>query len=104
MVDSSRIQADPPPMPTPHRRDRLLSYLQASGRASVADLASGLGVTSATIRRDLQLLASEGRLLRTYGGAAVPARRSARDTKAPGRNGERAAGDAQRIGDRSTIG
>ena len=63
-------------MSTPDRRDRLLSYLQASGRASVSDLATGLGVTSATIRRDLQRLASEGRLLRTYGGAALPDRRS----------------------------
>jgi len=68
-------------MPTPDRRDELLSFLQTTGRASVADLARGLGVTSATIRRDLQQLASEGRLLRTYGGAALPDRRSVRETR-----------------------
>src|SRR3954466_12570940 len=103
MVDSSRIQADPPPMPTPHRRDRLLSYLQASGRASVADLASGLGVTSATIRRDLQLLASEGRLLRTYGGAALPDRRSVRDTRTLDAKRAIAAVAAHLVTDGSTI-
>jgi len=68
-------------MPSPDRRDRLLSFLQASGHASVADLADGLGVTSATIRRDLQQLAQEGRLLRTYGGATLPDRRTVRDTR-----------------------
>jgi DeoR/GlpR family transcriptional regulator of sugar metabolism len=68
-------------MSTPDRHDRLLTFLQASGHASVADLAEGLGVTSATIRRDLQQLASEGRLLRTYGGATLPDRRTVRDTR-----------------------
>ena len=57
-------------MATPDRRDRLLARLQSSGRASVADLATSLGVTAATIRRDLHQLANEGRLVRTYGGAA----------------------------------
>jgi DeoR/GlpR family transcriptional regulator of sugar metabolism len=68
-------------MPTLDRHDRLLTQLQANGQASVAELAEGLGVTSATIRRDLQTLANEGRLLRTYGGAALPDRRLVRDTR-----------------------
>jgi DeoR/GlpR family transcriptional regulator of sugar metabolism len=72
-------------MPTrtavPDRHDRLLALLQTTGRATVDDLADGLGVTSATIRRDLQLLAREGRLLRTYGGAALADRRTVRETR-----------------------
>jgi DeoR family transcriptional regulator of aga operon len=55
------------------RRARLIDHLRADGRVSVAELADGLGVTPSTIRRDLQRLASEGRLVRTYGGAALPA-------------------------------
>ncbi len=53
------------------RRARLVQRLRVDGRASVGQLATGLGVTPSTIRRDLQRLASEGRLVRTYGGAAL---------------------------------
>jgi hypothetical protein len=80
-IDSSRTPIDPSRMPTLDRHDRLLSQLQANGRASVAELAEGLGVTSATIRRDLHTLAGEGRLLRTYGGAALADRRPVRDAR-----------------------
>lgn len=70
------------PMTQPARHDRLLNHLQANGRASVGELATDLGVTAATIRRDLQYLADEGRLLRTYGGATVADRRLVRDVRA----------------------
>ena len=53
------------------RRARLVEHLRADGRSSVAELAADLGVTPSTIRRDLQRLAREGRLVRTYGGAAL---------------------------------
>lgn len=53
------------------RRARLVERLLAGGRASVGELAAGLGVTPSTIRRDLARLAREGRLVRTYGGAAL---------------------------------
>lgn len=55
------------------RRARLVENLRTDGRVSVAQLADGLGVTPSTIRRDLQGLAREGRLVRTYGGATLPA-------------------------------
>ena len=90
-------------MTTPDRRDRLLSFLQASGQASVADLAEGLGVTSATIRRDLQRLATEGRLLRTYGGAALTDRRSVQDTTTIGAKRAIGAVAAHLVVDGSTI-
>jgi DeoR/GlpR family transcriptional regulator of sugar metabolism len=53
------------------RRARLVEHLRADGRSSVAELADDLGVTPSTIRRDLQRLAREGRVVRTYGGAAL---------------------------------
>jgi len=66
-------------VPSTDRRDQLLALLQGSGRASVDDLARDLGVTAATVRRDLQVLARDGRLIRTYGGAALADRRPMRD-------------------------
>ncbi len=48
-----------------------MDALRASGSASVASLAATLDVTEATVRRRLQRLAREGRVIRTYGGATV---------------------------------
>lgn len=53
------------------RRDLLLSRIGADGSASVGVLAHDLGVTPSTIRRDLGRLARDGRIVRTYGGAAI---------------------------------
>ena len=53
------------------RRARLVDQLRTDGRASVPQLAAALGVTPSTIRRDLERLAREGRVVRTYGGAAL---------------------------------
>ena len=53
------------------RRQRQISQaLDVSGSVSVADLADSLGVSRETIRRDLKLLASEGRANLVHGGAA----------------------------------
>lgn len=61
------------------RQERLLLQLLSRGEQSVAELVAGLGVGAATVRRDLQRLADEGRVVRTYGGAmlAGPLRYSA---------------------------
>jgi DeoR family transcriptional regulator, aga operon transcriptional repressor len=56
------------------RQDRLLALLREQGRASVAEIADHLGIGTATVRRDLAQLAGQGRLVRTYGGAALGAR------------------------------
>jgi len=53
------------------RRVRLVEQLRADGGSSIAQLATALDVTPSTVRRDLQRLAREGRVLRTYGGAAL---------------------------------
>ena len=54
------------------RRRRVMEQLAASGRVTVADLATHLDVSAETIRRDLSQLEAEGHLERTHGGA-VPA-------------------------------
>lgn len=56
------------------RRAKMVELLRTDGRASVARMAEGLGVTESTIRRDLARLAQDGLLVRTYGGAALPDR------------------------------
>lgn len=73
------------------RRRHITETLAASGRVTVADLASGLDVSTETIRRDLSVLETEGHLERTHGGAvpAVPGGRVERTLAA--RRGENVA-------------
>lgn len=47
----------------------ILDALAETGAVSVADVASQLGVSEMTVRRDLTELEKEGRLARTHGGA-----------------------------------
>lgn len=54
------------------RKRRLLEMLSENGGANVGYLAEILGVSPATIRRDLQLLESQGHIKRTHGGAVLP--------------------------------
>lgn len=58
------------------RSEELLRIVRSEGEASIATLAQLLGISRSTIRRDLAALAKSGRILRTYGGAAIagPAR------------------------------
>lgn len=51
------------------RREKIIRYVQASGKIVVAELAKRLSVSPITIRRDLQLLDGQGLLIRTHGGA-----------------------------------
>jgi DeoR/GlpR family transcriptional regulator of sugar metabolism len=51
------------------RNERILRSLRAEGPAAVRALAERLGVSQATIRRDLVQLDRAGRLTRVYGGA-----------------------------------
>ncbi len=52
------------------RHDRILERLRTSGAAEVSELSDELGVSGATVRRDLSFLEAEGRLQRVHGGAA----------------------------------
>jgi DeoR/GlpR family transcriptional regulator of sugar metabolism len=54
------------------RRERILRDLKLHAAIRVSHLAKSLGVTTETIRRDLDALGASGILNRTYGGAALP--------------------------------
>lgn len=62
------------------RRERIMAELRATGRVSVAALAELLGVTSETVRRDLDRLESAGRIQRVHGGAVDAGRGSMHET------------------------
>lgn len=51
------------------RRDRILRQLDRQGAVKVTALSEALGVSEATLRRDLQLMEDGGLLRRTHGGA-----------------------------------
>ncbi|NLG84912.1 MAG: DeoR/GlpR transcriptional regulator [Firmicutes bacterium] len=53
------------------RRQKILELLSRKGAVTVAELSEAFGVVPITIRRDLELLESEGRLVRTHGGAVI---------------------------------
>lgn len=53
------------------RLEDIVSLLAAKGTASVSSMAKTFKVTEMTIRRDLNVLAHEGRLVRTHGGAML---------------------------------
>lgn len=53
------------------RRDQLLDVLRREGTVRISDIASALGVTPVTVRRDITQLASEGLVRRVHGGATL---------------------------------
>ncbi len=55
------------------RRERIVDWVQAHGRITVAEICRRFGVSEATARRDLEALAEAGRLQRVRGGA-IPLR------------------------------
>lgn len=54
------------------RKRTLLQVLQRRGAADVGSLSESLGVSPATVRRDLHALETQGQLRRTHGGAVLP--------------------------------
>jgi len=50
------------------RRDHIVRFVTAHGRASVDELADALHISAATARRDIILLAQAGRVQRVHGG------------------------------------
>src|ERR1700760_1264248 len=56
-------------LPATARQARLAERLRRNGFLAVADAAERLGVSSMTIRRDLESLEARGILTRTHGGA-----------------------------------
>lgn len=58
---------------SPERHRQILKHLQRHRRATVAELGALTKVSDATIRRDLDQLEKEGRLMRAHGAALLPA-------------------------------
>jgi DeoR/GlpR family transcriptional regulator of sugar metabolism len=56
------------------RQAHIARLVEEHGRARVSDLAARFGVSSVTIRKDLLALETDGRVIRTHGGAIVPDR------------------------------
>lgn len=56
------------------RKNRIIELVKLHGECSVNLLVKEFGVSDMTIRRDLQSLADEGKVIRTHGGA-MPAQR-----------------------------
>lgn len=56
-------------MLAPQRHDAILALLQQKGRVYSVELSRALEVSEDTVRRDLAVLANEGLLVRTHGGA-----------------------------------
>jgi DeoR/GlpR family transcriptional regulator of sugar metabolism len=54
------------------RQERIVAALRAAPTLRVSELAADLGVSTETIRRDLDDLGSRGLINRTYGGAVRP--------------------------------
>ncbi|MFE9116979.1 substrate-binding domain-containing protein [Streptomyces sp. NPDC007172] len=54
------------------RHDRLLELVRVRGSARVSELAGHLGVSPVTVRRDVEFLATEGRLDRVHGSVSWP--------------------------------
>ena len=54
------------------RQAEIVRLVEDQGRARVTELAESFGVSSVTIRKDLDVLADEGRVIRTHGGAIAP--------------------------------
>jgi DeoR/GlpR family transcriptional regulator of sugar metabolism len=54
------------------RQAEIARLVEDRGRARVTELADSFGVSSVTIRKDLDVLADQGRVIRTHGGAIAP--------------------------------
>lgn len=61
-------QAEAVSLSTDLRREKLREHVQTSGFAALGELASMLGVSESTIRRDLETLEEAGQARRTHGG------------------------------------
>lgn len=53
------------------RRERLIALLQERKTATTEELATALGVSVMTVRRDLELCQKDGRIQRCHGGAVI---------------------------------
>lgn len=82
---SKRSKADTAPprkMLVEERRRHIVEQVEKQGRVTVEELAERFGISTVTIRGDLEALARAGAVTRSHGGA-LPASTSAMDTPLP---------------------
>src|SRR5215472_2575639 len=73
LLDSDRWATISPPMLAAERRRRIAEAVRSRGAVAVADLAVELDTSEMTVRRDLRVMARDGLLVRTHGGALLQA-------------------------------
>jgi len=73
---STRVDEGPSRDLAPQRRQRILDIVSGRRAARLEDLSLALGVSTATVRRDLDELAAQGLLRRVHGGAVATERSS----------------------------
>ena len=71
MIETEHVETRENRLPAGVRQARLMEALGRSGFVSVAESAQRMGVSSMTIRRDLEALEAQGVLTRTHGGAVA---------------------------------
>jgi DeoR/GlpR family transcriptional regulator of sugar metabolism len=71
MLEQSPAPPSPPVVPEERRR-LIVGMLGEHGSLTVTAVERAFGISSMTARRDLAILANEGRLRRTHGGAVLP--------------------------------
>ncbi|NJD28551.1 MAG: DeoR/GlpR transcriptional regulator [Chloroflexi bacterium] len=69
LQDSAKVVALPDL--AARRRQRLAALVEARGAARLEELSAALGVSQATVRRDLNALSATGRLRRVHGGVVA---------------------------------
>jgi len=84
------------------RRQYILGLAQENGRVLVEDLSQTLGVSSITIRKDLDRLQRRGVLQRTHGGAILPTSGSMSDPTLQEKEG-RFSAEKKRIADAAAM-
>src|ERR1700710_1555697 len=67
-----RPSASSQPVVPEERRRLIVAMLAERGSVTVTTVERAFGISSMTARRDLAILAAEGRLRRTHGGAVLP--------------------------------
>jgi DeoR/GlpR family transcriptional regulator of sugar metabolism len=78
------------------RQQQILQLVETNRRLSVAEICQTFSVSEATARRDLEVLAAEGRLQRVHGGA-IPLQKASPEAPMLQRQSEQS-GDKARIG------
>lgn len=70
-IVQERDDQTPGPDLAARRRQRLVGLVESRGAARLEELSAALGVSQATVRRDLNAVAAAGRLRRVHGGAVA---------------------------------